>query len=252
MLSVRVMHGGEHVSRESILVVDDDPVVVKYLRASLRTQGWHVLTCLNGAEALQITERERPDIMILDIMMPKMDGFDVCRRLREWSQIPVIVLSVRSDMSDKVQALNLGADDYLTKPFALEELVARINSVLRRVRALASGCPMSSLTVGDLTVDTARRTVMVGGREVKVTPTEYALVQELVVNANKVLTHQHLLTRVWGPEYRDDREYLHVFINRVRAKLEPELSSPRRIVTVPGVGYMLGDAGGKESDRGQV
>jgi len=169
--------------------------------------------------------------------MPKIDGFEVCLRLREWSQIPIIMLSAKSDASDKVRCLNIGADDYITKPFAPDELIARVKSVLRRTEAAAAVPTQPSFASGDLEINFVERRVTVAGNEVRLTPTEYSLLQELVLNAGKVLTYSHLLKRIWGAEYGQEREYLRVFIGRLRAKFEPDSTKPRYITTVPGVGY---------------
>ena len=229
------------MNKTRILVVDDELSIIKFLRANLESKGYEVLTAINGAEALQTFEMELPDLVILDIMMPKMDGFEVCRRLREWSQTPIIMLSARGDESDKVKCLDLGADDYITKPFGKDELIARVRAVTRRTETAASMPTQPSFTSGDLEISFAQRRVTVAGKEVKLTPTEYTLLQEFVLNAGKVLTHTHLLNKVWGPEYSEEREYLHVFVRRLRAKLEPAPTNPRYIVTVPGVGYQFKD-----------
>jgi two-component system KDP operon response regulator KdpE len=220
-----------------ILIVDDDAVITKFLRANLEAEGWQTLTAIDGDEALQIIERELPHLVILDIMMPKMDGFEVLRQLREWSQIPVIMLSVREEITDKVKCLNLGADDYITKPFGADELIARVRAVLRRNEAANFVNRQSLFTSGDLQINFSTRQVTMAGNEVRLTPVEYGLLQELVLNAGKVLAHDYLLHRVWGPDYGREREYLHVFISRLRAKLEPEPAKPRYIITVTGVGY---------------
>ena len=227
------------MKKTRILVVDDEISIVKFLRANLESKGYEVLAAMNGAEALQTFEMELPDLVLLDIMMPKMDGFEVCHRLREWSQIPIIMLSARGDESDKVKCLDLGADDYITKPFGAGELIARVRAVLRRIKAAATTPSQPSFTSGDLQINFAQRRVTMAGKEVKLTPTEYSLLQELVVNAGKVLTHTHLLNKVWGLEYREEKQYLHVFVKRLRAKLEPDLAEPRYIMTVPGVGYQF-------------
>ena len=222
-----------------ILVVDDELSIIKLLRAKLTAESYEVLTAMNGAEALQTFETELPDLVILDIMMPKIDGFEVCRRLREWSQVPIIMLSARGDESDKVKCLDLGADDYLTKPFGASELISRVRAVLRRNKASATIPTQPSFASGDLEINFAQRRVAVAGTELKLTPTEYALLQELVLNAGKVLTHTHLLDKVWGLEYREDTQYLHVFVRRLRAKLEPDPANPKYITTVSGVGYQF-------------
>lgn len=222
--------------RLRILIVDDDIAVLKYLRANLQEEGYDVLTALDGIEAIQIIERELPDLLILDIMMPNMDGFEVCNRIREWSQIPIIMLSARDDESDKVKCLDLGADDYIAKPFGVEELLARIRAVLRRSESTQTTIP-ATFTSGAIKVNFAERKVTIADSEVKLTPTEYCLLKELVLNAGKVLTHAFLLGRAWGPEYRDEHEYLHVFVRRLRSKIEKDPSKPKYITTVSGVGY---------------
>ena len=222
-----------------ILIVDDELSIIKFLRANLEAGGYEVMAAIDGAQAIQTFEMGQPDLMILDIMMPKMDGFEVCRRIREWSQIPVIMLSARGDEDDKVKCLNLGADDYITKPFGAGELIARVKAVLRRTETAATTPGQSAFTGGDLQINFAQRRVTVAGKEVKLTPTEYSLLQEFVLNAGNVLTHIHLLNKVWGPEYIDDTQYLHVFVRRLRAKLEPDPIESGYIVTVPGVGYQF-------------
>ena len=220
-----------------ILVVDDEPVIIKFLRANLESNGYNVLAAVDGAEALQTFEMELPDLVILDIMMPKMDGFEVCRRLREWSQIPVIMLSARGQVTDKVKCLELGADDYITKPFGVNELIARVKAVLRRAEAARTTPSRPSFICDTIEVNFIGRWVKVADREVKLTPTEYNLLRELVVNVNKVLTHSMLLSKVWGVEYTREKEYLRVFIGRLRKGLEPDPENPKYIITVPGVGY---------------
>jgi len=225
--------------RPRILIVDDELAIIKFLRANLETKGFETLAAMDGTEALQTIERELPDLVILDIKMPKVDGFEVCRRLREWTQIPIIMLSARGDEADKVKCLSLGADDYITKPFGASELIARVRAVLRRTERAYVTSSQPSFTCDYLEINFVERRVTVAGREVKLTPTEYNLLQELVLNANKVLTHTHLLNKVWGLEYREEKQYLHVFVKRLRAKLEPDLAEPRYIMTVPGVGYQF-------------
>ena len=227
------------MSKTRILIVDDELSIIKFLRATLKAENYEVLTAMDGAEALQTIEMELPDLVILDIMMPKMDGFEVCRRLREWSQIPIIMLSARGDEGDKVKCLELGADDYITKPFGASELVARVRAVLRRTKAARVIPTQPSFTSGDIKINFVERRVTVAEREVKLTPTEYNLLQELVLNANKVLTHSMLLGKVWGPEYGEEREYLRVFIGRLRRQLEPKPENPKYIISIPGVGYQF-------------
>ena len=229
------------MKKPRILVVDDELSIIKFLRANLEAKGYNVLAAMDGAQALQTFEMELPDLVVLDIMMPKMDGFEVCRRLREWSQVPVIMLSALGDEGDKVKCLDLGADDYITKPFGASELIARVRAVLRRTEGAGTIPTQPSFTSGDLEINFVKRRVTVAGNEVKLTPTEYALLQEFVLNAGKVLTHTYLLNKVWGSEYREDTQYLHVFVRRLRAKLEPDPTNPRYILTVPGVGYQFKD-----------
>ncbi len=215
--------------------------ILKFLRSNLEDRGYAVISASNGEEALNTIERELPDLIVLDVMMPKMDGFEVCRRLREWSHIPIIMLSARGDEKDKVKCLDLGADDYIVKPFGASELMARVSAVLRRTKTVDMSPVRSSIASGDLAINFAKRRITRAGTEVKLTPTEYALLQELAVNSGKVLTHTHLLNKVWGPEYRDEREYLHVFVRRLRSKLEPDPDKPTYILTISGVGYQFID-----------
>lgn len=227
------------MNKTRILIVDDELSIIKFLRVNLTTKGYEVLAAMDGIQALQTFETELPDLVILDIMMPKMDGFEVCHRIREWSQIPIIMLSARGDEDDKVKCLDIGADDYVTKPFSAGELVARVRAVLRRTETTTTVPTPPSFTSGDLQINFAQRQVTIAGKEVKLTPTEYNLLQELVLNAGKVLTHTYLLNKVWGSEYRDEREYLHVFVPRLRAKIETDPTKPRYIMTVSGVGYQF-------------
>jgi len=227
------------MTKPGILVVDDELSILKYVSACLRREGYEPILANNGQDALVLAEEENPTLVILDIMMPKMDGFEVCQRLREWSQLPIIMLSARGDEEDKVKCLDLGADDYITKPFGVGELIARVRAVFRRTEAAGTIPTQPSFTSGDLEINFAQRRVTVAGEEVRLTPTEYALLQELSLNAGKVLTHTHLLNKVWGLEYREERQYLHVFTRRLRTKLEPDPTDPRYIMSVPGVGYQF-------------
>jgi two-component system KDP operon response regulator KdpE len=225
------------MKKTRILIVDDELSILKYLRANLEAEGYEVLMAMDGAQALQTLEAELPDLVVLDIMMPEMDGLEVCRRLREWSQLPVIMLSARDDESDKVKCLDLGADDYITKPFGKDEFIARVRAVMRRAESASPTPTISSIKSGDLEINFSKRKVTVNGKEVELTSTEYALLKELALNAGKVLTYTQLLHKVWGPDYADEREYLHVFVSRLRAKLESDPKKPRYITTVSGVGY---------------
>lgn len=226
------------MSHHCVLVVDDDQSIVKLLLANLKAEGYETLAALDGAQALDTFERELPDLVILDIMMPKLDGFELCRRLREWSQIPIIMLSARCDEQDKVKCLDLGADDYMSKPFGIDELMARIKAVIRRTRNITAPTkPVFSS--GDLKIDFAQRKVTVAGDEIKLTQTEFSLLQELALNAGKVLTHAQLLNKVWGPEYMTERGHVHTFIHRLRDKMERGRTELGYIVAVPRVGYQL-------------
>jgi len=220
-----------------ILLAEDEVALRDFVSRNLRARGFEVLEASNGLEAIAVWERENPYLLILDIMMPRMDGLEVCRRVREHSAVPIIVLTALDMESDKVAALDLGADDYLTKPFGVEELLARVRAVLRRsqweVVPLAGGIKR----FGDLEIDLTGHIVRLRGMEVRLSPTEFALLKQLVTNAGKVLTHRMLLQSIWGPEYGGEAEYLRVYINRLRHKLEPDSASPRFLLTEPGVGY---------------
>ncbi len=227
------------MNKKHIVVVDDDPAIVRLLSTNLKARGYEVSVAMDGEEALEAVERDTTDLIILDLMMPKIDGVEVCRRIREWSGVPIIVLSARGDEKDKVKCLELGADDYLTKPFGIAELIARIKTALRHSENTAAATALSNFTCGDLEINFAMRAVSIGGREVKLTPTEYSVLQQLAVNSNKVLTHTMLLQSIWGSEYSSEKEYLRVFIGRLRKKIEPDYKNPKYIQTVAGVGYHL-------------
>jgi two-component system KDP operon response regulator KdpE len=224
-----------------ILVVDDEPAVIKLLRSSFMAEGWDVLAATDGVKALRIVGIEPVDLVVLDIMMPNMNGFEVCHQLGQYKEIAVIMVSARGSTEDKVRCLSLGADDYLTKPFAVDELIARVKSVLRRIRRNNDLSFQPCLILGSARVDFATRQITVAGTVSRLTPTECGLLHELVSNKGKVLTHRHLLSTVWGPEYAQEREYLRVFIGRLRSKLEPESATSKYIITVPGVGYQFVD-----------
>lgn len=229
-----------NMKKHKILIVDDEPKIIRFISANLKSLGHETAACSNGPEALESIDSFDPDLLLLDIMMPGMDGFEVLRRLRSFSNVPVIILTARSDSSDKVQGLNLGADDYLTKPFSLDELFARVNAVLRRFegRTLAPSSSSSGIELGPVRLNLAQRRTWLGEAEVKFTETEYNLFVLLIQNAGKVMTHEQLLSDVWGSEYRDDVEYLRVAIARIRQKLKQIDDTPDLIVTYPGVGYM--------------
>jgi two-component system KDP operon response regulator KdpE len=227
------------MDKKKILVVDDDPAILRLLSTNLKARGYEVITATDGEEALETVQKDFIDLIILDIMMPRVDGVQVCRHIREWSAIPIIILSARGDEKDKVRCLELGADDYLTKPFGIAELMARIKTAFRH-RGDATATPAATtFTCDGLEINFAKRRVTVKGREITLTPTEYSLLLQLATNSDKVLTHSMLLHSVWGNEYSSEKEYLRVFVGRLRRKLEPDPKNPRYIHTVPGVGYHL-------------
>jgi two-component system, OmpR family, KDP operon response regulator KdpE len=218
-----------------VLVVDDELQILRVMRASLPARGYEVRTAAGGQEALDEISKEMPDLIILDLAMPRVPGLEVCRRVREFSRVPIIVLSAKEMKSDKVAALDMGADDYVTKPFGMDEMLARMRAVLRRVPA--NDDQPHLLEVGDLTIDDDRRRVTVADREVKLTPKEFELLRYLASNAGKVVTRRALLQAVWGPESTERTNYLRVFINQLRHKIEGDPQHPRYILTEPWVGY---------------
>jgi len=224
------------MTNERVLIVDDEPAIRKFLRVTLTAQAYHTIEASNGQEALVKAAADKPDIVVLDIGLPDINGIEVTRLLREWTQIPIIILSVRGAESDKIAALDAGADDYLTKPFGVGELLARLRAALRRAAQTTS---QPVFTSGNLKVDLARRLITVSGLEVQLTPTEYELLRVLVIHAGKVLTHHFLLREVWGGEYGEEFHMLHVNISNLRRKIEPDSTRPQFIITEPGVGYRL-------------
>ena len=221
-----------------ILLAEDEVALRDFVSRNLHARGFEVLEASNGLEAMALWEREDPHLLILDIMMPRMDGLEVCKRVREHSAVPIIVLTALDAESDKVAALDLGADDYLTKPFGVEELLARVRAVLRRTQwDMIPQAGEEIKQFGDLEIDLAGHVVRLRGVEVRLSPTEFSLLGQLITNAGKVLTHRMLLQRIWGPEYGGEAEYLRVYINRLRQKLESDPANPRYLLTEPGVGY---------------
>ena len=218
-----------------VLAVDDEPQILRALRASLAARGHDVLTAPNGETALETAAKEPVELVVLDLGLPGIDGVEVIRRLRSWSEVPVIVLSVRDAQDDKVAALNAGADDYVTKPFAMEELLARMRAVLRRKGPVEP--EPSVFQAGELEIDLARRLVTRAGAPVHLTPTEFALLEQFVTNPGKLLTHRFLLQKVWGDAYGQESHYVRVFVAGLRKKLEPDPGAPSLLLTEPGVGY---------------
>ena len=219
-----------------ILIIDDEIQIRRLLRIALAGHGYEIAEAASGLEGLNEAAIYRPDLIILDLGLPDIDGLEVVRQLREWSKIPVIILSVKEQENDKIAALDAGADDYVTKPFGMGELLARIRAAIRHI-AGAGEEPV--LTFGELIIDLAHRRVSVDGQEIKLSPIEYDLMKNLAVHAGKVLTHKYLLRTIWGPSYENDTHYLRVYIGQLRRKVEADPSHPRHIITEPGVGYRL-------------
>ncbi len=225
--------------KTSVLLVDDDPQLIRLVRANLESVGYKVLTAMDSRSALELVDMEAPDIIILDIMLPEMDGYELCQRIREFSSVPIIMLTAKVEDVDKVRGLKLGADDYLTKPFNVQELLARIDAVLRRTQLSDEVEVPRTFTCDEISVDFVRRRVEVRGQEVALTLTEYKLLCQLVSNAERVMLHRELLTRVWGPEYGDEVEYLRAYIRHLRQKIEEDPHHPKYILSKPGIGYIF-------------
>jgi two-component system KDP operon response regulator KdpE len=230
-----------------VLAVDDEAGILRVIKLELGAHGFRVITAANGEEALKLATEHRPDIALLDIVMPEMSGLEVMRRLRERSNMPVILLTAKGSETDKVRGLELGADDYMAKPFSPEELGARVRAVLRRAPRGAQA--ENIVRAGDVEVDFNRRLVKKNGDLVSLTRTEWMLLQHLASNAGKILLNGELLSKVWGPEYGDDLQYLRVWVSRLRRKLEQNPSEPRLIRTFQGIGYMFVDGSGEGEDQ---
>jgi DNA-binding response OmpR family regulator len=228
---------------KAILVVDDEPRIIEAVGMNLELEGYQVFSASNGYEALQKLTKDLPDLVILDVRMPEIDGFETLRKIREVSTVPVIMLTVRGEEVDKIKGLDLGADDYITKPFNPKELVLRIRAVLRRVE-MPSPVPKTEIRVDDnLSIDFSRCKVIIKGKEVHLRPTEYRLLYHLVSNAGQVLTHETLLRRVWGYEYRDEDHYLWLYITYLRRKIEEDPKHPKYILSERGIGYRFKEFG---------
>jgi two-component system KDP operon response regulator KdpE len=224
---------------EKILVVEDEPRVVRLVSEVLKAVGYRVVAAASGESAIEMFALEQPDLVLLDILLPRgPDGYEVCQRIREFSNVPVIMLTAKARESEVLRGFDAGADDYLTKPFSAKELIARVRAVLRRSAHSETGAP-ATLQCGELEIDFARRTAHIRGQPVHLTRTEFALLRELALHANRVVTHVELLTAVWGAEYRNDVDYLRAYVRHLRRKLEADPADPRFILTSQGVGYML-------------
>jgi DNA-binding response OmpR family regulator len=228
--------------KTTILTADDDPQLLRLVARTLDLEDFHVLTARDGEEALSIVEAEPPDLIILDVMMPRMDGFTVCQKVREFSSVPIIIVTARGRDDDRIKGLNLGADDYLTKPFNIEELVARVRAVLRRSQFMPAEqfhATRTVTTIGSITIDFMQHLVTIDGRAIDLTPTEYRLLEYFMQNAGRILTQDLLLEHVWGPDYLGESHMLQVNVNRVRRKIESDPTHPRYIVTKTGIGYQF-------------
>ena len=222
-----------------VLVVDDEPRILKFLKLRLRVSGYEVLTADNGLEALEQVQAQEPDLLVLDVIMPGMDGFETLKQVRALSSVPVIILSAKEADTDKIKGLELGADDYLAKPFSPDELVARIEAVRRRLAPAQDRKVIEFITLGHISINFKKHLVIVNGKEIQLTRIEWLLLSELARNAGKLMLYEQLLTRVWGPEYRDDVQILRTWISRLRHKIEQDPGQPAIIHTVPKTGYMI-------------
>jgi len=225
-------------SGPKVLVVDDEPQIRRFLRASLQSHDYTVIEAENGKEGLRVCTVQKPDLLILDLGLPDMDGLEVIKLVREWSQVPIIVLSIRSDDVDKIEALDRGANDYVTKPFSMGELLARMRAALRQGRGDDADGDVV-VTAGDISIDLGKRLITLGGTPIKLSRKEYDLLKILATHPGKVITHQQLLQEVWGPAYVEETQYLRVYIGQLRQKLERDPAAPRWLITEPGVGYRL-------------
>lgn len=224
---------------ERILVVDDEPRFVRLTEANLQTEGYEVLKAKNGKQAVENIVNEKPDLVLLDVMMPEMDGFQACERIREFSNVPIIMLTAKGEEDQRVKGLNLGADDYIVKPFSASEMLARVRAVLRRAKRSSSEMGESVFARGELQIDFARAEVRLAGEAISLSATEYRLLLQFAHNAGKTLTAEELLRNVWGPEYSEEKEILWVSISRLRQKLEKDPKNPELIVTHSGEGYSM-------------
>lgn len=226
-----------------IVVIEDDPQICRFLRTSLTANGFAVFEANTGEQGLIEISTRKPDLLILDLGLPRMDGLTVIKKVREWSSVPIIILSARSQEQDKITALDAGADDYLTKPFSIGELLARIRVSIRHAQQLKPDSTETTFCEGDLRVDLARRQVFMGDREIHLTPIEYRLLNTLILHAGKVMTHRQLLLNVWGAAYVEHEHYVRIYMGQLRQKLEADTTKPRYLLTETGVGYRLASGG---------
>jgi two-component system, OmpR family, KDP operon response regulator KdpE len=227
------------VKQFSVLIVDDEVRILKFLEVKLKISGYEVLTANDGAEALAQMQTQEPDLLILDVVMPGMDGFETLKQVRTFSTVPVIFLSAKGANVDKIKGLHLGADDYLAKPFNPDELIARIEAVRRRIAPAENRKSVDLIVLGQLTINPKNHVVIVNGKEIQLTRIEWLLLSELTRNTGKLMLYGELLTRIWGPEYRDDVQILRTWVSRLRRKIEPDSKHPPLIHTIPKTGYMI-------------
>lgn len=227
------------MKRYRILVVEDDERILNFLRSKLKASGYEVSTANNGVQGLEQAQAQEPNLIVLDLLMPKMGGLDMLKELRSFSSVPVIILSAKGDDTDKIKGFQLGADDYLTKPFNPDELIARIEAVMRRVEQIKHLNIPEKISLGQITIDFKRHDISVGGKERYLTRTEWFLLSQLVNNAGRLMLYENLLTQIWGPEYRDDVQLLRTCISRLRSKIETDPDNPKLIRTIPRSGYIL-------------
>ena len=225
--------------KETVVVADDDPRLLRLVQFNLQQAGYRVVTAGDGSKALRMAETENPDLLLLDIRMPLMDGLEVCRRVRNFSTVPIIMVTAKESEEDKVAGLDAGADDYLTKPFGAPELMARVRAVLRRAKLYSGETAEPVFESGDLKVDFAQQLAILNGKPVNLTPTEYRIIAYLARHAGRVVTQADLLTKVWGPEYENEAHLLRVNIARLRQKIEHDPGQPKHVITRPGIGYYL-------------
>jgi two-component system KDP operon response regulator KdpE len=225
------------MATKTILVVDDEARMIQFIKMNLELEGFRVISAGDGYQALEKVVRELPDLIVLDVMMPDMDGFETLKKIREVSAVPVIFLSVKGQEFDRVRGLDLGADDYMTKPFSPRELVSRIRAVLRRIEEKGQAGGAEIVIDDELHINFDQRKVIVRGQEILLRPTEYRLLYQLVTNAGKLLTHENLLSRVWGPEYRDEDQYVRLYVTYLRQKIEKDPKNPKYILSERGLGY---------------